>query len=63
MTVPYERHQCPSQDRAVSKDELLHALEAIHDTICDIGRVKGRIHNRAIQMVETLQARIEQEGK
>lgn len=47
----------------MGKDELLRALEAIHDTICDIGRVKGRVHNQAIDMVEDLQSRIEREGK
>lgn len=43
--------------------ELLLALEEIHDTICDIGHIKGRVHKRAIELVEKLQECIEKEQR
>lgn len=47
----------------MNKEELLRALEEIHDTICDIGYIKGRAHNRAIELVEKLQECIEKEQR
>lgn len=47
----------------MNKEELLRALEEIHDTICDICYIKWRAHNRAIELVEKLQECIEKEQR